>query len=124
MPFLSTTGTEFWSFTAAIWVIIPIFGWWSLRLYPQDLRPGDKGQTHTQKLVEWERDRVMTLAKGIAGTAAAYFAALIPLIFKGEISANISGLTVTGTVIGFFGALLLAGDIAAATTEFTRENLP
>jgi hypothetical protein len=66
----------------------------------------------------------MTLAKGLAGTAATYFAALIPIVFKGEISVNISGWTITGIVVGFMGALLLAGDLSAATAEFTRNNLP
>lgn len=118
---------SFWPTTPEIWYLSSAFGVTTLtlillgrRLYPVPLSSADRGKSYTVQLVEWERDRVMTLAKGIAGTAASYVAALIPLIFKGEISIHLSGLAVTGTVAGFLGALLLAGDIAATTTAFTR----
>jgi hypothetical protein len=124
MPFWPTDSRGGWPFAIAFVVTLLIFQLLRDRLSPKDLLQNQRGQAYTQQLVEWERDRVMALAKGVASTAAAYVAALIPIVYKGEISANISGLAITGTIVGFFGALVLASEIAAATAEFTRKNLP
>lgn len=62
-------------------------------LFPRALSDDDLkgGRDYVIKLVEWERDRVLTIAKGIAGTSVTYFAALIPLIFKNELSVTVPG---------------------------------
>lgn len=94
-----------------------------LQLYPRGLSDSDfqGGRDYVLQLVEWERDRILTIAKGIAGTAVTYFAALIPLIFKDKLSANVSGLAVLGTVLGFLGSLVFACDMTIATTQFVRD---
>jgi hypothetical protein len=94
------------------------------KLYPEMLSRSDlqAGSSYVQKLVKWERDRVLKAAKGIAGTAATYFAALIPLIFKNTVSAHVSGTVAAGTVLGFLGCLLLALDLTNMTTVLTRDE--
>jgi hypothetical protein len=82
----------------------------------QSVPTGDYGG----KLVEWERDRSLGVAKGLAGTAAGFLTSLFIAVLKGEITANVSGLSLLGCVLGAVGALLLAAEISRDTTAFTR----
>jgi hypothetical protein len=90
------------------------------RFYPQGIPYFDQRKDYHLKLMEWERDRVLGLAKGMAGAAVSYLAALIPIILKGEIRIQVSPFTVIGIVIGFLGVLALAANMNVATSQFTR----
>lgn len=119
MAFFPTTPTEEWSTygamggTALIWIL------WRPRLYPVYLRA--TGNTELDlKLIEWERDGVLTLAKGMAAAAAIYFTAVIPLLFKGEISASVPRFALLGTIAGFVGLLLMSCDMVITTRRWAR----
>lgn len=93
------------------------------RLYPQELSDSDlKGdRDYIIKLVGWEHDRVLAIAKGIAGTAVTFFVALIPLVVDNKLGTDISGSAVLGVILGFAGSLILACNITVAATTFTRD---
>lgn len=120
MSFFPHTPTEEWSTYGAIAATFLLWLAMHPRFYPQGIRYFDPTNDYQVKLVEWERDRVLGMAKGIAGAAVTYFAALIPIIFKGEIRIQVSPFTVIGIIIGFLGMLVLAANTNLSTSQFTR----
>jgi hypothetical protein len=120
MSFFPHTPTEEWSTYGAIAATLLLWLAAHPRFYPQGIPSFDEKNDYHLKLMEWERERILGLAKGMAGAAVTYFAALIPIIFKGEIRIQVSPFTVIGIVIGFLGALALAANMNVATSQFTR----
>jgi len=120
MPFFPTTPAEKWSTYGTIAAMFLLWLIWRPRFYPVRLNWFNSGSDYHLKLVEWERDRVISLAKGVAGTSITYLVALVPVIFKKGFSVHTPPFVVVGIVAGFFGALILACDMSFATSQFTR----
>jgi len=78
---------------------------------------------YLEQLIGWERDRILSMAKGIAGAAAGYLLALLPAVLKHEISVQVSSFMILGTLVGALGLFILACDMSAATSEFTRRPM-
>jgi hypothetical protein len=78
---------------------------------------------YLDQLIGWERDRVLSMAKGIAGAAAGYLLALLPVVLKHQISVQVSSFMVIGTLVGALGLFILACDMSAATSEFTTRPM-
>jgi len=91
---------------------------WRPELYPMPLPEFEKTCDWDQKKVEWERDRVLTLAKGTAGTAASYLVALFPMIFKSGTRSTAVLIAIVGTIVGAIGTTVLAFDMVVATKTF------
>lgn len=72
------------------------------------------------KLIEWERDRVATAAKGVAGTSVGFLAAVVTALVKDEISGAVSGLCILGCLLGAAGVLLLGIHWSLAAGRFVR----
>jgi hypothetical protein len=76
------------------------------------------------KLIEWERDRVMSAAKGIGATAGAFLAGLITALLSAEIKAEVPQSAVLGCLLGAVGALFIAVDLAKSTQGFVEGAVP
>jgi hypothetical protein len=119
--------TTFWPQThEQVWVLASAFAGVEVlflvalfTLYPTKLGPSTFSDG--VKLVEWERDRVMSAAKGIASTAAGFLVAIATALLKVEIGNEIPRVAVLGCVLGAVGALLLGADLARSTRAFTLD---
>jgi hypothetical protein len=92
--------------------------WWN-RLFPhgyQGLTPANN--SWHEKIVEFERDRVLSMSKGLAGTGAGFLVALITALLKGEIVSQVSYVAILGCAVGAMGAILLAWSISMSTRDF------
>ena len=71
-----------------------VFSWWWLpSAFPQPdpiFMVPTVDKTWREKRVEFERDRVQGVAKGIATTVAGFLASLLLAAFKNEIQTNVS----------------------------------
>jgi hypothetical protein len=64
--------------------------------------------------VVWERDRVLAVAKGTAGSAAGFLSALIVALLEREIKAEVPGIAVLGCLLGAVGLLLFAAKMSVS----------
>jgi hypothetical protein len=120
MPFFPTTPAERWSTYGTIAAVLLLWLVWRPGFYPVQLNSFNNKSDYHLKLVEWERDRVISLAKGVAGTSVTYFLALVPIIIKQDFIKHTPPFVVIGIVAGFLGTLILACDMSFATSRFTR----
>ncbi len=120
MRFLPTTPAEKWSTYGTMIALFLFWIVWRPRFYPVQLMRFDSKSDYDLKLVEWERDRVLSLAKGVAATSVTYLAALVPVILRKDFSKNIPPFVIVGIVAGFLGGLFLSANMAMMTTPFTR----
>jgi len=120
MSFFPDNSVEEWSTYGSLAVIFFLGGLLISSFYPAPLNWFNPDNDYDVKLVEWERDRIISLAKGVAGTSITFLLALAPIVLKQNFIDSVSPFTVIGIVAGFLGALLLACDMSIATSEFTR----
>lgn len=120
MPFFPNTPVEKWSTYGTIVALFALWVIWRPKFYPVRLRRFDSTNDYDLKLVEWERDRVLGLAKGVAGTSITYLAALVPIILKKDFSTHIPAFAIVGIVVGFLGSLILACNMTFATSQFAK----
>jgi len=66
------------------------------------------------KFIEWERDRVLSVAKGTAATSLGFITALVMALLQAQIKADVSGLSVVGCLAGAVGLLLCAAQMNLA----------
>jgi hypothetical protein len=120
MSFFPSTPVEKWWTYGTMAVLAILWILWRPNLYPIRLLRFDDGNDYDLKLVEWERERVLNLAKGMAGTAITYLAALIPVVFKSDFGSKVPAFAIVGIIAGFMGSLILACNMTIATSRFTR----
>lgn len=120
MPFFPITPAEKWSTYGTMIGLLLLWIVWRPRFYPVQLMRFDSKSDYDLKLVEWERDRVLSLAKGVAATSVTYLAALVPVILKKGFSNHIPPFVIVGVAAGFLGGLFLSANMAMMTTQFTR----
>jgi hypothetical protein len=82
------------------------------------------GQPWHEKLIDWERDRILMAAKGTGSTAAGFLTALVAAVLKNDIKDNVSTFTVIGCIAGAVGALVLASNMSANTRHFVETYGP
>lgn len=120
MSFFPVTPVERWWTYGTMATLFVLWILWRPKLYPVRLLGFEDTNEYDLKLVEWERDRVLSLAKGMAGTAITYLAALVPFIFKADFGSKIPSFMVVGIITGFISSLILACNMTIATSQFTR----
>lgn len=97
--------------------------WWVHRLCsPTDISDAHATVDYRLKLTEWERDRVMAAAKGVASSSAAFFVAILTLILKDEISTEVPAVIVLGCVLGSVAVLLVALELSIQASRFVRSR--
>lgn len=67
---------------------------------------------------EGERDRMQSVAKGMAASSAGFFAAVLTASLKGEISEEVSPVALVLVLLGAVGMLLLAAAQSRASAHF------
>jgi hypothetical protein len=67
---------------------------------------------------EGERDRMQSVAKGLAASAGGFFAAVLTAALQGKISDEVSPVTLVLVLLGAVGMLLLAADRSRASARF------
>jgi peptidoglycan/LPS O-acetylase OafA/YrhL len=72
------------------------------------------------KVVEWERDRVMAAAKGLASTAAGFFVTVVTALLTKDIPSDVNILALIGCLAGAIGTLVLAGHLSRLSSQFIR----
>ncbi|MDQ3913748.1 MAG: hypothetical protein M3285_01000 [Actinomycetota bacterium] len=99
--------------------------WLQRSLFGEPIRWPARGFTETEELqvIGWERDRIMSAAKGLAGSASAFLAALAIALLKDEVKVSLSAWTLIGLVAGLAGCLLLAGRLATASRELVEAEI-
>jgi hypothetical protein len=70
------------------------------------------------KLTEWERERVLSAAKGIAAASSGFFLALVVAILKDEVASDISALSLLGCLLGAIGLLMMATHLSLTAARF------
>lgn len=70
--------------------------------------PSDSPLEVKLKAIEFERDRIGALSKGVAGGAAAFLSALLIALVKDELSEQLSFVVLLGLFAGSVGLLTLA----------------
>ncbi|WP_020659671.1 hypothetical protein [Amycolatopsis benzoatilytica] len=75
----------------------------------------DPAHHHYLKLLEWERDRVLGVAKGTGASAAGFLAVFAMAMLKQEIKADVSGFSLLGCLSGAVGLLVFAARMNAGT---------
>lgn len=70
------------------------------------------------KFAEGERDRMQSVAKGMAASSAGFFAAVLTASLKGEISDEVSPVVLVLVLLGAVGMLLLAAAQSRASAHF------
>lgn len=75
------------------------------------------------KAIEFERDRIGALSKGIAGGAAAFISALLIAIVKDELSAQLSFVVLLGLFAGSVGLLTLAACLSRLVARHVSSAL-
>jgi hypothetical protein len=127
VPLWTTTDAEIIALVIAALVIEVLLLVWLPSAFPKDPRPDnfrpDPLQEWHDKLIEWERNRVLSAAKGIGSSAIGFLTALVLALAKGEIAVQVSGFSLLGCALGALGALVLAAAMNAATRKFLWDLL-
>jgi hypothetical protein len=76
------------------------------------------------EVVGWERDRILSAAKGLATTSAGFLVTLATILLKGELDVPISAWSVAGLILGSVGVLGIAAHLANTSRSFVEGNLP
>jgi hypothetical protein len=105
---------------AAALSLVVLIIWLYRYAFPRGPRTYRVGNDWDRKLVEFERDRVLSAAKGIGSTAAGFLTAVVLAFAKSEITAQVSRWSLLGSVLGVVGALLLAATMSASTRSYTQ----
>ena len=71
-------------------------------------------------LVAWERDRVQSLAKGMAGGAVTFLTSLFTAVLKGEVADTVPSVWIVGAALGVVGSLLMAHELHRRSGEWAR----
>lgn len=70
------------------------------------------------KLTEWERERVLSAAKGIAAASSGFFLTLVVALLKDEVAADVSALALIGCLLGAIGMLMMATHLSLSAARF------
>jgi len=62
--------------------------------------------------LEWERDRVLSVAKGTATSAAGFLTALVVALLKHDVNDTVPGISILGCLAGALGLLLFASQMS------------
>ena len=113
LSFLPSTLTETVTLVAsfllgalALWLVARISA-------PMDI-PGGPGpdDTYLVKLTEWERERALSTAKGLATSASGFFVAVVVALLKDEVTSKVSALSLIGCLLGSIGVLMMATNLS------------
>ncbi len=100
----------------ALWLIARISA-------PMDIPAGPADDGHQVKLTEWERERVLSIAKGMATSSSGFFLALVVALLKGELSSTVSTLSLIGCLLGAIGMLMMATHLSLTAARFATGSL-
>jgi hypothetical protein len=70
------------------------------------------------KFAEGERDRMQSVAKGVAASSAGFLAAVLTAALQGKIADEVSPVTLVLVLLGAVGMLLLAAAQSQASARF------
>jgi predicted alpha/beta superfamily hydrolase len=85
-----------------------LLSWLMARVLIPATLPADLEPTAALACAEGERDRLQAVAKGMAGSSAAFLVTLLTALIQGKVSTKLDPTTLVGVLLGSIGMLLLA----------------